>query len=139
MSHRPRRIGGVIQRELTGLLQKGKLKDPRISELTTFTSVELSKDLSHATVYFSVMGQADRVEETAAGLTAARGFLQRHLAKALSIHSLPMLHFSYDTSLDRGAEMAEILAGLPELAKPADPPEGLSEAEAEADGAEETD
>ncbi len=140
MSHRPRRLGGVIQRELTGLLQRGKLKDPRISELTTFTAVELSKDLSHATVFFSVMGQSDRVEETAAGLAAARGFLQRHLAKVLSVRSLPMLHFSYDTSIETGDRMARILADLPELAENG-PEQGAGDSgeSGEADEADEAD
>ncbi|MDF1563558.1 MAG: 30S ribosome-binding factor RbfA [Deltaproteobacteria bacterium] len=119
MSHRPVRLGGVIQRELTTLLQRGKLKDPRISALTTFTGVELSKDLSHATVYFSVMGQEERVSETEAGLVAARGFLQRHLARVLEVRSVPALRFAYDTSLDRGARMEEILSGLPELSSSA--------------------
>jgi ribosome-binding factor A len=116
----------VIQRELTSLLTRGKLKDPRIAELTTITGVDLTRDLSLATVYYTVMGGDEAtIQQTGEGLEAARGFLQRHLARVLDVRTLPTLRFRHDTSFDEGEKIERLLAGLPELS--GDPERGQEE------------
>lgn len=130
MSHRPARVGAQIQREITSLLQLGRIKDPRVAQLTTITGVDVSRDLSVAKVYFSVFGEQDLIESTAAGLTAAAGFIHRHLAKALHTRVVPHVVFSYDPSLVEGDRMNRLLASLPELRQdPADSTETPETAE----------
>ena len=115
MNHRTAKLGNVIQREITSLLQRGKLKDPRVHELTTITGVDVTGDLSQARVYFTVLGDEAAIEETGRGLTAASGFLQRHLGKVLTVRQVPALSFRYDASVAQGDRIERLLAGLPEL------------------------
>ena len=112
---RPRRVGAEIQREITALLTRGRLKDPRIHPMTTITGVKVSGDLSHATVYFTVHASPEVIEETGAGLNKAAGFLHRHLKKQLHMRTIPELKFEYDPSIDEGARMEALLGTLPEV------------------------
>ncbi|HYH41526.1 MAG TPA: 30S ribosome-binding factor RbfA, partial [Burkholderiales bacterium] len=71
---RTRRIAEQIQRELADLIRT-ELKDPRVNSLVTVTGVEVSRDQAHAKVFFTLLGDAERVEETTEGLKRASGFL----------------------------------------------------------------
>ncbi len=115
MTRRTQRLGSVIQEEITLLLSKGRLKDPRIHELTTITGAKVSRDLSVATVYFTVLGEEEDIESTGRGLEAARGFIQRHLARHMNVRVIPSLRFEYDPSVAYGDRMNRLLAELPEL------------------------
>jgi len=104
---RSHRVGDQIQKEISGLLLKG-LKDPRIG-FVTVTAVEVSSDLGHARVYFTVMGDERARRETIKGLTSAVPFLRRELGKRLRLRSVPELTFKYDTSLEYGNRIEALL------------------------------
>ncbi|MHB1100262.1 MAG: 30S ribosome-binding factor RbfA, partial [Burkholderiales bacterium] len=53
-SARVERIAQQIQRDLAELLRT-EVRDPRIG-MVTLTGVEVSRDYSHAKVYYTVMG-----------------------------------------------------------------------------------
>lgn len=134
MGHRTARVGKVIQQEVTRLLQRGALKDPRIRDFTTITGVEVTGDLSLAKVFFTVMGdEPEALESTRKGLEAAAGFLHRHLARVLNTRVVPTLTFVHDASIAYGDRIDRLLAGLPELEKPAADDEGEA-SEAATDG-----
>ncbi|MFW6369294.1 MAG: 30S ribosome-binding factor RbfA [Myxococcota bacterium] len=124
MTRRTERLGNVIQEEITTLLSRGRLKDPRIHELTTITGVQVSGDLSLATVYFTVLGADADVEETRRGLEAARGFIQRHLAKHMKVRVVPSVRFEYDPSIAHGDRINRLLSELPELREEREEPRG---------------
>ncbi|MAF66271.1 MAG: ribosome-binding factor A [Planctomycetes bacterium] len=85
-----------------------ELKDPR-SSFVTVTRVELSKDLSHARVFWSTLGsQADR-NRVDGMLTSAAGFVQRQLGRVLETRTIPRLRFVYDESIARAAELDELI------------------------------
>lgn len=90
---RCRRVGHAIQRELPELLRT--LKDPRVDTLISFSSVDVSPDLSVARVYFTRIG-SDDAEQTLAGLQHAAGFLRRGIAARLSSRRVPRLDFMID-------------------------------------------
>lgn len=107
---RTQRIGDQMQRELSQLIQR-EIKDPRLA-LVTITAVEVSRDLSHAKVFVTVMGQAeeaDSVEKNLQILKDAAGFLRMHLGKAMKLRSVPQLHFNYDASIRRGVELSALI------------------------------
>ncbi|RMG16218.1 MAG: 30S ribosome-binding factor RbfA [Deltaproteobacteria bacterium] len=112
---RPRRVGSEIQREITSLLSRGRLKDPRIHPMTTITGVKVSGDLAHATVYYTVHGDPEVVQATGEGLNHAAAFVHRHLKKQLHMRTIPDLKFEYDPSIDEGARMEALLGSLPEV------------------------
>ena len=99
------RVADQIQRDLAELIRE--LKDPRIG-MVTLSSVEVTRDDAHAKVFFSVL-----VGDTAATQTAlneAAGFLRNGLFKRLQIHTVPSLHFQFDRTTERAAEMSALIS-----------------------------
>ena len=105
---RMRRVNEAV-REVIGIAVSD-LKDPRVG-FVTVTSVDTSPDLRHAHVFVSVLGDEHQRSETMAGLTSARGYLQRRVASELRLKHTPQLDFRYDDSADRGIRIAELLRG----------------------------
>lgn len=93
MSHRALRVGEAIQQHLAVLLQR-EINDPRVG-MVTIAAVDVSRDLAHAKIYYSVLDET-KVTETHDGLKRASGFLRTLLAKRLNIRHVPCLHFVYD-------------------------------------------
>lgn len=107
---RSHRVGEQIQKEISALLVKG-LKDPRVG-FVTVTAVEVSGDLRHARIYFTVLGEDPARQETLRGLTSAIPFLRRELGKRLRLRLVPELTFQFDTSLEYGNRIESLLRDL---------------------------
>ena len=103
---RPQRLGDLIQRELSGLLRL-ELRDPRVGMLT-ITSVDVSPDMSHAKVFFTLL-EKDKLEDTLHGLKRSAGFLRSQLAKRISMYTTPELRFEYDESVERGDHLSRLI------------------------------
>ena len=104
---RSHRVADFIQRELS-LLIRTEIKDPRLSPMMTIASVEVSSDLSHARIYYTLFDPEER-RETQDALTRASGFLRRQLARQMNTRSVPQLRFYYDDSSERGARMSALI------------------------------
>jgi ribosome-binding factor A len=98
------RVADQIQRDLAELIRA--LKDPRVG-LLTINSVEVTPDYAHAKVFFSLLVGDPLACETA--LNEAAGFLRNGLFKRLSIHTVPTLHFQFDRSTERAAELSALI------------------------------
>jgi ribosome-binding factor A len=98
------RIADQIQRDLAELIRT--LKDPRVG-MVTLNSVEVSPDYAHAQVYFSLLMGSPAECEIA--LNEAAGFLRNGLFKRLAIHTVPTLHFHFDKTTERAAEMSALI------------------------------
>ncbi|EDM84300.1 MULTISPECIES: 30S ribosome-binding factor RbfA [unclassified Limnobacter] len=99
------RVAEQIQKDLAELIPR-ELRDPRLG-FVTITDVELTPDYAYATVYFSVLtGSAETTEEA---LNDSSGYLRNLIFKKLHIHTVPTLRFKHDQSVERGAEMAQII------------------------------
>lgn len=105
-TNRAFKVADQIQRDLSELIAR-ELKDPRVG-LVTLQSVEVSPDYAHAKVYFSVL--SGDVQACADGLNQAAGFLRTGLFKRLHIHTVPTLHFIYDQTPERAADMNALIA-----------------------------
>jgi len=101
------RIAEQVRRDLAELIQ-GELKDPRVG-MISLTEVELTPDYAHAKVFFTTLDN-EHLEEIQSGLRRAAGFLRRELGKRIHIHTLPELHFIYDSSIERGASLTQLIA-----------------------------
>lgn len=104
---RSRRIAEQVQRELSDIIRL-ELKDPRVG-MITLTEVEMTPDNAHARVYFTLLGDASRIEEAQTGLQHAAGYLRRELAHRLKIRIVPQLHFEYDASVERGIRLYKLI------------------------------
>ncbi|MDO4878184.1 MAG: 30S ribosome-binding factor RbfA [Neisseria sp.] len=100
------RVKEQIMRELAELVRRG-LKDPRAGFIT-INDVEVSRDYSHASVYYTVLDEAAR-EVTAEALEHAKGFLRSELSKRITLFRIPELHFQYDRSLENGMNISRLI------------------------------
>ena len=100
------RVQEQIMRDLAELTRTG-LKDPRAGFIT-ITEVELTRDYSHATVWYTVMDEKTR-EVTAEALDNAKGHLRSELAKRIKVFKTPELHFEYDESIERGMNISSLI------------------------------
>lgn len=113
---RTRRVGEQIQREVAQLIQQ-EIKDPRIG-MVTVSAVEVSRDMSHATIFITVLDESHPVEETLKVLDKASGFLRRELAKRMSLRVMPSLHFRYDESIARGNALSALIDSAVDMENP---------------------
>ena len=99
------RVADQIQRDLAELVRE--LKDPRVG-MITLNAVEVTPDYAHAKVYFSLL--VGDSAETEAGLNEAAGWLRNGLFKRLAIHTVPTLHFQFDCTTERAADLSALIA-----------------------------
>ena len=108
---RTRRVADQIQRSMAELIQM-ELGDPRLG-MVTVTAVEVTKEFESARVFFTVLGKElgdnSQIEETAATLNHAAGFLRSALAKRLKLRTTPKLIFVYDSSMERGNQLTDLI------------------------------
>lgn len=105
-SNRSFKVADQIQRDLTELIAR-ELKDPRVG-MVTIQGVDVTPDYAHAKVHFSLLvGDPEQTEEA---LNQAAGFLRNGLFKRLHIHTVPTLHFHFDRTTERAADMNALIA-----------------------------
>jgi len=114
------RVSEQIRREIAELVRT-ELKDPRIG-MISITEVTVTADYAHAKVYFSTLAGSENVPSVLKGLETAAGFLRRELGKRISIHTTPQLHFVFDQSLERGADMSKLIQQAVQISDITDPP-----------------
>ena len=123
------RVAEQIRRELAELI-RAELKDPRVG-MVSITDVEVTADYAHAKVYFSTLAGSAHLAEVQAGLDKASGFLRRELGRRITIHTAPQLHFVFDASLERGADLSALIQKAVSISQsdddPAPQPSGDSE------------
>ncbi len=100
------RVAEQVRRDLADLIRT-ELKDPRVG-MISLTAVELTPDYAHAKVFFTTLN-AEHLDDIQRGLKRASGFLRRELGRRIHIHTLPELHFVYDSSLERGSELSQLI------------------------------
>ena len=81
-----------------------ELNDPRAAFIT-ITRVEVSDDLSSAKIFYSVYGTEGDQSRVAHMLVDASGFVRKQIARVLKTRRVPALHWIYDDSIERAANM----------------------------------
>ena len=113
-SDRVHRLQERIHAEISTLLRRD-LRDPRLKQLSV-SSVEVSRDLSHAWIRMSSFGDEEQTADGLAALSGAAGRIRSSLAQRLRVRRVPELHFD----IDRGAEHALRIEQLLESEGPVD-------------------
>ena len=103
---RPRKVADLIQRELSDLLLR-EVRDPGIG-MITITSVDVSPDLSHAKVFFTLLDPAQK-PSTQEALQRAAGYLRSQIAHRIKLYTTPELRFVYDESIERGDRLSQLI------------------------------
>jgi ribosome-binding factor A len=104
---RTRRVGEQLQRELASLI-RDEIGDPRLG-MVSISGVEVSRDLSHAKVFFSTLGEQQEADASLEVLQGAAGFLRHLLGQRLAMRHVPQLHFKQDHSLEQGARLSALI------------------------------
>ena len=106
---RPDRVAESIREQVATFLAEGA-KDPRIRGFVTVTAVEMTRDLRHANVFVSVMGNEEATKATFEGLASVATHLRSMLGKTLHLRNAPEIHFKADESIARAARIEQLLA-----------------------------
>ncbi|MES9931628.1 MAG: 30S ribosome-binding factor RbfA [Candidatus Sedimenticola sp. PURPLELP] len=101
------RVGSQIQREL-GELIRTSLENPHLG-MITIQEVRVVRDFSHAKVYFTTMGGELNEHATEKALNEAAPFLRHELGHRMRMRTIPVLHFVYDESIERGARLSSLI------------------------------
>ena len=82
-SRRPEQVAETIRAVLAEALIRGEVRDPRVT-MVTVSAVDVTRDLSHATIRVIPHGTMEEKEAAIEGLKSAAGFLRRQVAKTLT-------------------------------------------------------
>jgi ribosome-binding factor A len=101
------RVGSQVQRELASII-RNELDDPRLGMLT-IQEVRISKDFSHAKVYYTSLGSSLEPVEIQRILKEAAPFLRHELGRKVNMRTTPELRFIHDESVERGARLSSLI------------------------------
>ena len=104
------RLADQIRGEVAEILE-AELKDPRIG-FVTVTRVDLSPDLAHVRVLFSVLGDEKAREQTLAGLSSAAGFVRHEITQRLRLRRAPDIAFVFDRGAEEAARIDALLGQI---------------------------
>ena len=107
MDRRGERVNFTIRRELGPLIED--LNDPRLSSMTSVTSVDVNRDLSIAKVYVSIMGTEEEQEQSLEALRSAATRLRMEISQRIVIRTMPRLTFIVDNTMQSGADMDQLI------------------------------
>jgi ribosome-binding factor A len=110
LSQRTDRVDELLRQEIGSIVARD-VADPRVG-FATVTKVETTRDLSHAKVWVSVIGQPTERKETIAALGRAMPFIRHELGGRLRIKRIPMLHVLLDDTAERGTRVLLLLNEL---------------------------
>ena len=116
--YRIQRLDDQLRDEISQLILRGEVKDPRVNTFLSINRVEVTKDLSYGKVYVSSFLADSDVKLGVDGLNAAAGFIQREISKKLRIFKFPKLTFVVDSGMKAGFNMVQKLNELEKNAAP---------------------
>ncbi|MBS4168836.1 30S ribosome-binding factor RbfA [Parachlamydia sp. AcF125] len=115
------RLNSLLREVVTEVIKKD-VRNPYVSEMTTVTRVDITKDLRHAKVYVSIMGTGTEKEDTLQALRSAAGFIAVNASQKVVMRFFPELTFVLDDSVDRQMRIETLLREI-EIEKSSRPEE----------------
>ena len=110
--YRLQRLNDQLRDEISQLILRGEVKDPRVNTFLSINRVEVTQDLSYGKVFVSSFLTDGDVKLGVDGLNAAAGFIQREISKKLRIYKFPKLTFVVDSGMKEGFNMVRKLNEL---------------------------
>ena len=107
---RTRRVSELIKRELANIIPR-ELQDERINSVTV-TAATVSRDLKRSTIYVSAIGDSVNPELIEKLMNKSARFLRHHLSQQVDLRVTPVLVFKYDSSIQRGVELTNLIDKL---------------------------
>lgn len=110
------KVTHAIQKEVSTIIHD-ELNDPRLG-FVTIVKVEMSPDLRHAKVFFSVLGKEEEKEKTREALDSSLGFIRRLVAERINLRFAPEIMFVEDKSCEYAFEIERALQEIKEHNEP---------------------
>lgn len=111
VKQRTDRLNSLLKEVISEVIRKD-VRNPHVNELMTITRVEITKDLHHAKVFVSVIGDEAAKAETIMALQNAAGFIAVTSSKKVVMRYFPELHFKLDDSVDKHMRIEKILGEI---------------------------
>jgi ribosome-binding factor A len=108
MSRRVQRLNSLLKQVISDVIRK-EVKNPHLPKLITITHVEITKDLRHAKVYFSVIGDEAAKQEARQTLQSAAGFIGVQASKEVMMRYFPELTFVLDDTVDKQIHIEKLI------------------------------
>ena len=108
---RSARISDLLIKEISEMLVRGKIKDPRVSS-ASITGVRVTDDMGYAKVFFTSFDERSDTQEMLEGLRNAAGYIRSTLSKRLRMKKIPNIEFEYDTLVEKRARIDELLRNV---------------------------
>lgn len=102
------RVAEAMRDELSAILRQ-EVRDPRLPPLVSVVEVRVSRDLSHARVFLSVLGDEAARKDAGTAIRSASGFIRRELSHRLRLRIAPELEFILDQSIERGIRLSGLI------------------------------
>ena len=117
-SVRQKRVAERLQAEISDLIQR-EMNDPRL-EMVTVTVVTVDRELAHADVFVSTVGDETRQKEVLQVLNGAKGFIRREVSHRMDLRRMPQLVFHWDASPEKAEHVSQLLDELKDSELPSE-------------------
>ena len=121
MTMRQERVQEQLVHEISEMIQR-EIRDPRVG-FVTLTGAEITRDLRHAKVFVSVLGDEEARKQSLKALNNASGLLRGEFARRAHLRVAPDLEFRFDEGIERGQRIFELLHSVEGDLKPQQPGE----------------
>ena len=102
------RVTSDIKLCLSELLRE--VKDPRVSKLLSIVKLDVTGDMSYATVYVSAIEGSEKTEESVKALNkSAAGYIRREIGARMRLRKVPEIRFVADNSIENSANIQRII------------------------------
>lgn len=105
------RLNSLLKEVISEVIRT-EVRNPRVSELSSITRVDITNDLHYAKVYVSVLGTEEVKTETLKALRTAAGFISSSAANKIVIRHFPKLSFILDETVEKQIRIEEVLKTL---------------------------
>jgi ribosome-binding factor A len=104
---RQQKVQELLVQEISDIV-RNEVRDPRVG-FVTITDAQVTPDLRHARVFFSVLGETEKQAETATALNRAAGFIRSEFARRAQMRYVPDLRFEFDQAMEHGLRISQLL------------------------------
>lgn len=107
------KIGDRIQQEISEMLVRQEISDPRLFGVT-ITDVKVDRELAFASVYVSALEGSERSKEILQGFESANSYIRKLLSMRIELRAFPRLRFFWDPTPERADRIEQILSTIRE-------------------------
>ena len=106
-THRMESVARELQEEIARIIRVD-IDDPLIG-FVTITDVDITPDLRHARVYYSVLGDDEQKRECGKGIRRAAKYIRGMIAERLDLRYTPALRFELDETAEKAQRIEQLL------------------------------